>query len=86
MDFWQLLLAVGAKLQHVIMQLAQEVAEKHTAVEGAILVRPSDDHFWFRRPKLVLHLIHFILFQVMNNSLYMRIAESLIFKIQHVQK
>ncbi|GLJ08883.1 hypothetical protein SUGI_0097560 [Cryptomeria japonica] len=58
-----LLLAVGAKLQHVIMQLAQEVAEKHTAVEGAILVRPSDDHFWFRRPKLVLHLIHFILFQ-----------------------
>uniref|UniRef100_A0A0D6QZE3 MLO-like protein n=1 Tax=Araucaria cunninghamii TaxID=56994 RepID=A0A0D6QZE3_ARACU len=58
-----LLLAVGAKLEHVIAQLAQEVAEKHTAVEGPILVRPSDDHFWFHRPRLVLHLIHFILFQ-----------------------
>lgn len=58
-----LLLAVGAKLEHIIAQLAQEVAEKHTAVDGDIVVRPSDDHFWFHRPKLVLYLIHFILFQ-----------------------
>ncbi|KAH9313306.1 hypothetical protein KI387_028341, partial [Taxus chinensis] len=58
-----LLLAVGAKLEHVIAQLAQEVAAKHTAIEGPILVRPSDDHFWFHRPKLVIILIHFILFQ-----------------------
>ena len=59
----QLLLAVGAKLEHVISQLAHEVAEKHTAIEGDLVVRPSDDHFWFHRPCLVLHLIHFILFQ-----------------------
>lgn len=26
-------------------------------------VNPSDDHFWFARPSLVLILIHFILFQ-----------------------
>lgn len=58
-----LLLAVGAKLEHIIAQLAQEVAEKHTAVCGDIVVRPSDDHFWFHQPKLVLYLIHFILFQ-----------------------
>ncbi|KAJ8615982.1 hypothetical protein MRB53_035354 [Persea americana] len=58
-----LLLAVGTKLEHVISQLAHEVAEKHTAIEGDLVVRPSDDHFWFHRPRLVLHLIHFILFQ-----------------------
>ncbi|XXG89548.1 hypothetical protein AAC387_Pa12g1524 [Persea americana] len=58
-----LLLAVGAKLEHVISQLAHEVAEKHVAIEGDLVVRPSDDHFWFHRPCLVLHLIHFILFQ-----------------------
>lgn len=58
-----LLLAVGAKLEHIITQLAQEVAEKHVAVVGNIVVEPSDKHFWFGRPKLVLYLIHFILFQ-----------------------
>ena len=59
----QLLLAVGTKLEHVITQLAQEVAEKHSAIEGDLVVNPSDDHFWFGRPKIVLYLIHFILFQ-----------------------
>ncbi|ONI22107.1 hypothetical protein PRUPE_2G107600 [Prunus persica] len=58
-----LLLAVGAKLQHVITQLAHEVAEKHIAVEGELIVQPSDEHFWFGKPKFVLFLIHFILFQ-----------------------
>ncbi|GAB4841575.1 MLO-like protein 1 [Ancistrocladus abbreviatus] len=43
-----LLLAVGTKLEHVIAQLAHE---------------PSDDHFRFNRPQIVLFLIHFILFQ-----------------------
>ncbi|KAL3531013.1 hypothetical protein ACH5RR_010335 [Cinchona calisaya] len=58
-----LLLAVGTKLEHVISQLAHEVAEKHVAIEGDLVVRPSDDHFWFHRPQIVLFLIHFILFQ-----------------------
>ncbi|VAH07511.1 unnamed protein product [Triticum turgidum subsp. durum] len=58
-----LLLAVGTKLEHVIAQLAQDVAEKHSAVEGDLIVKPSDDHFWFGRPRIVLFLIHFILFQ-----------------------
>ncbi|KAK7351944.1 hypothetical protein VNO77_11733 [Canavalia gladiata] len=58
-----LLLAVGTKLEHVITQLAHEVAEKHAAVEGDLVVKPSDDHFWFHRPHIVLFLIHFILFQ-----------------------
>lgn len=58
-----LLLAVGTKLEHVIIQLAHEVAEKHVAVQGDLVVRPSDDHFWFNKPKIVLFLIHIILFQ-----------------------
>ncbi|CAN4098643.1 unnamed protein product [Withania somnifera] len=58
-----LLLAVGTKLEHVIIQLAHEIAEKHVAVEGELVVTPSDDHFWFDRPEIILFLIHFILFQ-----------------------
>ncbi|XP_074316207.1 MLO-like protein 1 [Silene latifolia] len=58
-----LLLAVGAKLEHVISQLAHEVAEKHVAIEGDLVVKPSDEHFWFGRPEIALFLIHFILFQ-----------------------
>ncbi|XP_019188503.1 PREDICTED: MLO-like protein 1 [Ipomoea nil] len=58
-----LLLAVGTKLEHVIIQLAHEVAEKHVAIEGELVVQPSDEHFWFGRPQIVLFLIHFILFQ-----------------------
>ncbi|KAK9057492.1 hypothetical protein SSX86_022328 [Deinandra increscens subsp. villosa] len=58
-----LLLAVGTKLEHIIIQLAHEVAEKHEAIEGDLIVTPSDDHFWFHRPRIVLFLIHFILFQ-----------------------
>ncbi|MCL7032205.1 hypothetical protein MKW94_009455 [Papaver nudicaule] len=58
-----LLLAVGAKLEHVISQLAHEVAEKHVAIEGDLIVKPSEELFWFSRPRIVLFLIHFILFQ-----------------------
>ncbi|KQK10960.1 hypothetical protein BRADI_2g57317v3 [Brachypodium distachyon] len=58
-----LLLAVGTKLEHVIAQLAQEVAEKHSSIEGDLVVNPSDEHFWCARPRVILYLIHFILFQ-----------------------
>lgn len=54
---------MGTKLEHVITQLAHEVAEKHAAIEGDLVVQPSDNHFWFHRPHIVLFLIHFILFQ-----------------------
>ncbi|XVE55021.1 hypothetical protein DITRI_Ditri03aG0127600 [Diplodiscus trichospermus] len=58
-----LLLAVGTKLEHIITQLAQEVAERHVAVQGELVVQPSDNHFWFNRPRLILRLIHITLFQ-----------------------
>lgn len=61
----QLLLLIGAKLEHIINKLAYEVASKHAAGrgEGGAVVRPSDKLFWFHSPRLVLVLIHFILFQ-----------------------
>ncbi|XP_072970661.1 MLO-like protein 1 [Typha angustifolia] len=58
-----ILLVVGTKLEHIITKLAHEVAEKHSAIEGDLIVTPSDDLFWFHRPKIVLFIIHFILFQ-----------------------
>ncbi|CAL9172174.1 unnamed protein product [Musa hybrid cultivar] len=57
-----LLLAVGTKLEHIITCLAQEAAEKPT--DGQVpKVKPSDHHFWFNKPGILLYLIHFILFQ-----------------------
>ncbi|GJN27502.1 hypothetical protein PR202_gb15532 [Eleusine coracana subsp. coracana] len=59
-----LLLVIGAKLEHIINKLAYEVATKHAAVEeGNLVMNPSDELFWFRSPRLVLIVIHFILFQ-----------------------
>ncbi|WOL12074.1 MLO-like protein 13 isoform X1 [Canna indica] len=58
-----LLLAVGTKLEHIITCLAQEAAATPADSPEAPQVKPSDHHFWFRRPGIVLYLIHFILFQ-----------------------
>ncbi|XP_027162672.1 MLO-like protein 13 [Coffea eugenioides] len=58
-----LLLLVGAKLEHIITELAQEVAEKRNGEAEAAPVKPSDELFWFHSPNLFLYLIHFILFQ-----------------------
>ncbi|KAJ1259879.1 hypothetical protein BS78_10G189600 [Paspalum vaginatum] len=57
-----LLLIVGAKLEHIITRLAQEAAASYETT-GAPKIKPSKEHFWFHNPGLVLHLIHFILFQ-----------------------
>ncbi|VAH48119.1 unnamed protein product [Triticum turgidum subsp. durum] len=59
-----LLLVIGTKLEHIITRMAYEVNLKRAAVEaGDIAVDPSDDLFWFRSPRMLLILIHFILFQ-----------------------
>ncbi|XP_031383318.1 MLO-like protein 13 isoform X1 [Punica granatum] len=57
-----LLLLVGAKLEHIITRLAQDALADQVNHEMAA-VKPSDEYFWFHRPGIVLHLIHFILFQ-----------------------
>ena len=46
--------------------MAIEITERHAVVQGIPLVQGSDRYFWFGRPQLVLHLIHFALFQVFN--------------------
>lgn len=60
---WQLLLLVGAHLEHIITRLARGVAERNTPEGQAAPVKPSDDHFFMGHPRFILHLIHFILFQ-----------------------
>lgn len=59
----QLLLAVGTKLEYVITQMANEVEERYVIMTADTVVNPSDDHFWFHKPELLLFLIHIILFQ-----------------------
>nr|GEW94770.1 MLO-like protein 11 [Tanacetum cinerariifolium] len=57
-----LVLLVGTKLQHVIATLALESA----GITGYVAeprLKPRDELFWFKKPELLLSLIHFILFQ-----------------------
>ncbi|CAM8999558.1 unnamed protein product [Rhodiola kirilowii] len=56
-----LVLFVGTKLQHVIATLALENAA--LGLFPGTKLRPRDDLFWFKKPELLLWLIHFILFQ-----------------------
>ncbi|XP_057527268.1 MLO-like protein 15 [Amaranthus tricolor] len=56
-----MLFGVGMKLEHIIIKLAKQVAdERHS---GHIVIHPSNDYFWFHKPRLLLLLIHIILFQ-----------------------
>ncbi|KAL6642762.1 hypothetical protein ACP70R_020943 [Stipagrostis hirtigluma subsp. patula] len=57
------ILAVGTKLQAIIAMMAVEITERHTVIQGMPVVKLSDEHFWFGKPRLVLHLIHFASFQ-----------------------
>ena len=59
----QLVLLVGTKLQHIIATLALESAGITGSFNGPKF-RPRDELFWFKKPELLLSLIHFILFQV----------------------
>ncbi|KAK7386561.1 hypothetical protein VNO78_26894 [Psophocarpus tetragonolobus] len=58
-----IILAVGTELQATLARMAIEITEKHAVVQGIPLVLGSNRYFWFGRPELVLHLIHFALFQ-----------------------
>lgn len=63
----QILLIVGAKLELIIMNMAQQIQDRTTVVKGVPVVEPSNEHFWFNRPQIILFLIHFTLFQVISN-------------------
>ncbi|RDX69360.1 MLO-like protein 8, partial [Mucuna pruriens] len=58
-----MILAVGTKLQATLAMMAIEITERHVVVQGIPLVQGSDRYFWFSQLRLVLHLIHFALFQ-----------------------
>ncbi|KAF5960843.1 hypothetical protein HYC85_002052 [Camellia sinensis] len=58
-----IILLVGTKLQAILTMMALEITERHAVVQGIPLVQGSNKYFWFGRPQLVLHLIHFALFQ-----------------------
>ncbi|CAH1425650.1 unnamed protein product [Lactuca virosa] len=58
-----LVLLVGTKLQHVIATLALESAANTGGFFSERRLKPRDELFWFKKPELLLKLIHFILFQ-----------------------
>ncbi|KAG2729937.1 hypothetical protein I3760_01G271900 [Carya illinoinensis] len=58
-----IILMVGAKLQVIITKMGLRIQERGDVVKGTPVVRPGDDLFWFGRPRLILYLIHIVLFQ-----------------------
>lgn len=58
-----MILLVGTKLQVIITKMAIRIMERGDVVKGIPVVHPTDDLFWFNHPRLLLYLIHFVLFQ-----------------------
>ncbi|KAL6498262.1 MLO-like protein 12 [Orobanche gracilis] len=58
-----IILLVGTKLQMIITNMGLKIQERGGVIQGAPLVEPGDDLFWFNRPRLILSLIHLVLFQ-----------------------
>ncbi|KAM0056963.1 hypothetical protein Hdeb2414_s0006g00224711 [Helianthus debilis subsp. tardiflorus] len=58
-----IILAVGTKLQAIVSQMAVEIQERQSVVQGIPVVELSDRHFWFNQPTLILSLIQLTLFQ-----------------------
>ncbi|KAI8573710.1 hypothetical protein RHMOL_Rhmol01G0297400 [Rhododendron molle] len=59
----QIILLVGTKLQVIISKMAIRIQQRGEVVKGVPVVQPGDDLFWFNRPRLILYLINFVLFQ-----------------------
>ncbi|GKU93602.1 hypothetical protein SLEP1_g7181 [Rubroshorea leprosula] len=58
-----IILLVGTKLQVIITKMGLRIQERGEVVKGVPVVQPGDDLFWFNRPRLLLYLINFVLFQ-----------------------
>ncbi|GFZ14287.1 seven transmembrane MLO family protein [Actinidia rufa] len=58
-----IILLVGAKLQFIITKMGLRIQARGEVVKGTPLVQPGDELFWLNRPRLLLYLIQFILFQ-----------------------
>ncbi|KAM3375770.1 MLO-like protein 6 [Capsicum galapagoense] len=57
------ILLVGTKLQVIITKMGLRIHERGEVVKGVPVVQPGDHLFWFNRPRLILFLINFVLFQ-----------------------
>lgn len=57
---------VGTKLQVIITKMGLRIQERGGVVKGTPVVQPGDDLFWFNKPRLLLYLINFVLFQVIG--------------------
>lgn len=60
----QIVLFVGTKLEIIVAKMAMQLANNNTVIRGTPLVQPDNNLFWFKRPQLVLTLLHFTLFMV----------------------
>ncbi|KAL3518361.1 hypothetical protein ACH5RR_020950 [Cinchona calisaya] len=58
-----IILLVGTKLQVIITKMGLRIQERGEVVKGVPVVQPGDELFWFNRPRLILYLINFVLFQ-----------------------
>ncbi|KAL3649377.1 MLO-like protein 6 [Castilleja foliolosa] len=58
-----IILLVGTKLQVIITKMGLRIQDRGEVVKGVPVVQPGDDLFWFNRPRLILYLINFVLFQ-----------------------
>lgn len=58
-----IILFVGTKLQVIITKMGLSIQERGEVVQGVPVVQPGDNLFWFNRPRLILYLINFVLFQ-----------------------
>lgn len=60
----KIVLLVGTKLQVIITKMGLKFQERGEVVRGEPVVHPDDHLFWFNRPRLLLYLLNFVLFQV----------------------
>lgn len=58
-----IILLIGTKLQVIITKMGLRIQDRGDIVKGAPMVQPGDELFWFNRPRLLLYLIQFVLFQ-----------------------
>ncbi|KAL3520690.1 hypothetical protein ACH5RR_018839 [Cinchona calisaya] len=58
-----IILLVGTKLQVIITKMGLRIKERGDIIQGTPVVEPGDYLFWFNRPRLLLYVIQFVLFQ-----------------------
>ncbi|XP_059068870.1 MLO-like protein 9 [Cryptomeria japonica] len=58
-----ILLIMGTKMKVIITKMALDSQDRNPIEQEAPVVKPNNQLFWFGKPRLILHLIHFTLFQ-----------------------